>query len=82
MYATYCLRLEDDCYYVGRSSQLKERLTKHFKYGASLWTKLHKPLEVVCVVDGDHEYSMYKYAERKFGKEYVRGCHRTSPNAS
>ena len=81
MYATYCLKLEGGNYYVGRSTQLKERLTKHFKYGASAWTKLHKPVEVVCVVQGDHEVPMYRYAERKYGKEHVRGAYRTAVNA-
>ena len=82
MYATYCLKLKNNCYYVGKTSYLKQRLTSHFKGKGAEWTKAHPPVEVVCVVEGDHESSMYRYAERKYGRTFVRGGHRTKVSDS
>ena len=40
----YVLELEDGCYYVGVTSDIKHRFESHMSDGGSEWTKLHKPL--------------------------------------
>ena len=44
----YVLKLQDDCWYVGRTTQkmFTARMNKHWKGTASLFTKVHKPLRV------------------------------------
>ena len=41
----YVLELEDECYYVGISSDVKNRFKSHKNGDGSKWTTLHKPLE-------------------------------------
>lgn len=47
----YVLALADDCYYVGRTTNLRIRLWHHFKTKVhrSAWTLLHRPLAVAHV---------------------------------
>ncbi len=49
----YSLRLENDCYYVGWSSQVNIRIAQHFLGKGAKWTELHPPIEVLSVVPGD-----------------------------
>ena len=48
----YVLKLENDMWYVGLSSDLPCRLAQHFLGRGSVWTRLHKPLSVVQVIPG------------------------------
>ncbi|MDE0744733.1 MAG: hypothetical protein OSB66_03280 [SAR202 cluster bacterium] len=43
----YLLKLEDDCWYVGISSDPVSRIDKHCSGTGAAWTKLHKPLEPI-----------------------------------
>jgi predicted GIY-YIG superfamily endonuclease len=44
----YVLECEDDKYYVGSTSNRKQRYRQHFaKRGGSTWTRLHKPIRVI-----------------------------------
>jgi predicted GIY-YIG superfamily endonuclease len=45
----YVLKLEDDCYYVGKTEALKHRLGRHFSGQGASWTRLHKPVSVVDI---------------------------------
>ena len=49
----YTLLLEESCWYVGWSSQVKVRIASHFLGNGSEWTELHKPLRVVACIEGD-----------------------------
>ena len=40
----YVLELEDECYYVGVTSDINHRYDSHASGGGSKWTQLHKPL--------------------------------------
>ena len=40
----YCLKLEDDCWYVGISEDPIKRATKHGTSKGAAWTRKHKPL--------------------------------------
>jgi len=80
----YTLRLSDECWYVGLTSDLERRVSQHFLLRGSEWTKLHPPLEVVAVNPGGEELEqattialMCRYSWRK-----VRGGKYTSPGLS
>jgi predicted GIY-YIG superfamily endonuclease len=71
----YALKLEDDCYYIGFSVHLTERLTSHFNGMGSQWTKLHKPVSVDKIIPGDTEVENKLTIEymKIYGWEKVRG---------
>ena len=72
----YVLRLEDDCYYVGITTNLNLRYCQHVTgRGGSKWTRLHKPIEIVSVVVGDNtrENEITRELMRTHGWENVRG---------
>ena len=48
----YVLKCEDDCWYVGVSSNLNARLAQHFEGTGSVWTRLHRPIELIEVYIG------------------------------
>ena len=74
---TYCLKLEDDCWYVGKTNDFPTRMKDHFRNKGARWTRLHKPIEIACIKEYDCELDMYNYAVKKYGKEYVRGAWNT-----
>lgn len=41
----YVLKLENGCYYVGKSSNVNSRLNSHYSGNGSYWTKIHPPIE-------------------------------------
>jgi predicted GIY-YIG superfamily endonuclease len=46
----YVLALADDCFYVGVTYNLNQRLAQHMAGTGALWTRLHKPLKVLEIV--------------------------------
>jgi hypothetical protein len=72
----YVLRLEDNCWYVGRTENVQKRLDQHMSGTGSAWTKLHRPLEVVMektVVGFWDEDNKVKSLMTLYGKDKVRG---------
>ena len=85
----YALELEDGCYYVGVTSDIKHRFESHMSGYGSKWTKLHKPLqkdepmlvlEMGVSVDNpfrlklvDEETVTFHLGEKKYGWDKVRG---------
>lgn len=49
----YVLKLEDNCYYVGYTCDIVGRLKTHWSGLGARWTRLHKPLYVMMVVQGE-----------------------------
>lgn len=72
---TYVLQLEDDCWYVGKSTDVKKRFSIHMLGGyiASPWTTLHKPIKIFKVYKGDHEREVTLAFMKIFGPTKVRG---------
>jgi predicted GIY-YIG superfamily endonuclease len=71
----YVLYLERHTYYVGSSNNPKSRIEQHFKNDGTKWTKLHKPLEVISIIEGDElveETTTLDYMH-KYGINNVRG---------
>ena len=78
MYVTYVLRLEDRCFYVGKTTHLKHRLLKHWTSDGCTWTRIHKPVELMGVLTGDREASVTAEMISIYGERYVRGNHYSS----
>lgn len=72
----YVLKLQDDCIYTGFTENVVERLNCHFSATGSAWTRLHPPMEVMQIVEGDRSLEREKTLEmmRVHGWEKVRGA--------
>jgi len=70
---TYVLKLTGNKYYVGKSTQLHNRLTNHFNGNGSVATKKYPPIEVVGVYQGDVEKDKVLYGRKKYGKDNCFG---------
>lgn len=56
-YNYYVLKLEHDCYYVGRTQKtVEERFQEHQSGSSSTWTKLHKPCSIIKHFASDDEW--------------------------
>lgn len=75
MQTVYALKLEDDCYYVGITTNLENRFKQHMNGTGSKWTKLHPPLEIIYSVEADWQYEHILTLDyvSKYGKDKVRG---------
>ena len=73
---TYVLKLEDDCWYVGKTknSNIDKRVEQHLtQCGTAGWCYKHKPIKVQKIFRGDREEEITRKMIDKFGKDYVRG---------
>ena len=71
----YVLKLKDNCYYVGVSSNLNARLAQHFEGCGSAWTRKHPPISLIEVFIGgeDKENQVTELYRNKYGINMVRG---------
>lgn len=79
----YVLRLENGKYYVGKTDNVINRLEDHVSDNGSAWTRTHKPLEVVEVIENASVYTedaVTKKYMNQFGTENVRGGSYTQMN--
>lgn len=73
----YVLKLVEDRYYVGRTSNILKRIEEHFTVGGSIYTKKYKPLKIIEVTEElTNEDERFKTLEimEKYGWEKVRGA--------
>jgi hypothetical protein len=72
----YVLLLKGGKYYVGKSSQVTERILAHFRNSGSEWTKLYPPVKIVEIIPMNHprgeDMITLKYMAVK-GQDNVRG---------
>ena len=71
----YVLKLHNNKYYIGKTTNPNFRLENHFKSQGSEWTKQYKPTEVVELFKGD-DFDEDKYTLKymsKYGIQNVRG---------
>jgi len=69
------LKLDNNKYYVGKTSNPQFRLENHFSTSGSEWTKLHKPIEVLRIMPNCDDYDEDKYTRiymDKYGIDNVR----------
>ncbi len=72
----YVLKLVEDKYYVGRTSNIFRRIQEHFTGVGSIYTKKYKPLKVIEVEEEtttDDERFKTMAVMEKYGWERVRG---------
>lgn len=72
----YVLKLVDDRYYVGRTSNIIRRIEEHFTSNGSVYTKTYKPLKVIEIIEElGHEDEKNKTLSymKQYGFEKVRG---------
>lgn len=77
----YILELDENKYYIGKTTNANFGLETHFNVGGSAWTIKYKPIKLIELIAGcdnfDEDKYTLKYME-KFGIENVRGgsfCH-------
>lgn len=72
----YCLSLENNKYYIGKTENIKFRLEDHFTSNGSEWTCIHTPLSLHKIWYDCDDFDEDKYTKimmSKFGIENVRG---------
>ena len=72
----YILKLENNKYYVGKTSNPTFRLEQHFNSDGSLWTKKYNPIKVIEIIPNCDNYDEDKYTLKymeQFGINNVRG---------
>ena len=72
----YILKCKNDKYYVGKSDNIKNRLLEHSNKMGSVWTQIHKPIDVKETIETDDPYDEDKYVIKymdKYGIDNVRG---------
>ena len=80
----YVLKLIDEKYYVGYTSHVENRIKEHFSNKGSSWTKLHKPVNIVEIIEGDKmkEKEITLQYMKRYGWENVRGAGWTAVHCS
>jgi predicted GIY-YIG superfamily endonuclease len=76
MSTIYILKLENDCYYVGRTKNLEERIKTHKNGLGPAWTQKNKFVSIYKILENQdpfEEDKQVKMMMAKFGIEYVRG---------
>lgn len=74
--SVYVLKLENNCYYIGFSTNIDKRIEDHFNGNGALWTRKNKPLSVLKIYDEktlNFENYLTEKAIKKVGYNYVRG---------
>ena len=78
----YVMQLQNNKYYIGKTSNPHFRFDNHFAHNGSEWTKLHKPIKILELIpncdDYDEDKYTYKYMD-KYGIDNVRGGSYTTP---
>jgi predicted GIY-YIG superfamily endonuclease len=72
----YALVLENGNYYIGRTSNLNQRLVQHRQDMASAWTRLHRMIRIDCVWEADNDFmedNIVREYMLSFGIDRVRG---------
>jgi len=73
----YVLKLENDKFYVGITTNLNYRYSQHLTGTGANWTRLHKPIKIVSVEIGGDDLEKDKTLDymKEYGFQNVRGSH-------
>lgn len=72
----YVLHCEGDYFFVGLTDNINNAWYYHINGLIYIWTQIHKPLQIVTVIDNAEthdEFSLIKMYMAKFGIHKVRG---------
>jgi hypothetical protein len=72
----YVLKLENNKYYVGKTSNPSFRMESHFNENGSAWTRKYKPIKLEALIPDCDDYDEDKYTKKymdKYGINNVRG---------
>lgn len=72
----YVLELENKKYYVGKTKNLDFRINQHFSEHGSEWTKKHRPVKILTIINNCDDWDENKWTliiMSKYGIENVRG---------
>ena len=70
---TYVLLCKGNIYYVGKTTQLHNRLRQHWSGNGSITTKINPPIKVLAIYAGDVEKEKAKYGRKKYGEDNCFG---------
>lgn len=76
MCSIYILKLEDGCFYVGKTNNINERINAHKAGNGSEWTRLHKFVSIYKILyeqDDFEEDKQVKKLMAHYGIDKVRG---------
>ena len=75
VWLVYVLKLEDECYYVGVTSNLNVRLGQHLEGSGAIWTRMHRIVGIEEVRFGNRqtEDQITKEYIKKYGGDKVKG---------
>jgi predicted GIY-YIG superfamily endonuclease len=73
----YILELEQNKYYIGKTTKIAFRLKDHFESNGAAWTRKYKPIQVQSIIadcdDFDEDkYTLKKERRRLFNCTYAR----------
>src|SRR5690242_16261624 len=72
----YTLQLEHKKYYVGKTRNANYRIKQHAELEGSAWTKLHKPIAVIDIMESKSQHdedNITLDCMQKYGIDNVRG---------
>lgn len=72
----YVLQLENNKWYIGKTTNPNQRIDSHFTSNGSTWTKLHRPIRLHHLIPDCDDYDEDKYTKiymDKYGIDNVRG---------
>ena len=72
----YVLKLENDCYYIGTSTNLDQKLMRQFGGRGAMWIKKNKPIKLISVIDDIANINVDQFVKNymaKYGIDKVRG---------
>lgn len=76
MCSIYCLKLQNEKYYVGRTTDIQRRFFEHLEGKGSQWTQKHKPIKIATIKTNATKWDEDVYVKRymhKHGIDNVRG---------
>lgn len=79
----YILLCENNKYYIGKSKDVIMRYQQHLDGEGSSWTKVHKPLKIIKIIENVSPFDEDKYTKEymaKYGIDNVRGGSYTQEN--
>jgi predicted GIY-YIG superfamily endonuclease len=72
----YILKLKDNNYYVGKAKDVNKRFQEHISGNGSSWTKKHKPIEIIKIINNCSSFEEDKQVKElmsTYGIDKVRG---------